>query len=28
LTPVFSTILVLVRESLIWVLEKAYSALK
>ena len=28
LTPVFSTLLVLVRETLIWVLEKAYSALK
>ena len=28
LTPVFSTFMVLVRETLIWVLEKAYKALK
>ena len=28
LTPVFSTFMVLVRETLIWALEKAYKALK
>lgn len=27
LTPVFSTLLVCVRETLIWVIEKAYNAL-
>lgn len=28
LTPVFSTFMVLVRETLIWAIEKAYKALK
>lgn len=28
LTPVFSSILVWIRETLIWVVDKAYSALK